>query len=161
MLFIETHRVLWYCITMNTLPDWAITESKLLVQDMRWTAARNIITEKLGWKPTAEMMYDALHDISPESKLTACGKQKRFINFNRGYVFCGSFTTCPCSVETAKITRSETNLKLYGAENFFISERFSKKSKQSCLERYGVTQYIKTDECKERIRKTCLERYGS
>lgn len=144
---------------MNNLPQWAIDEIKARI-DEKWIAVRKDLTNRLGWKPTAEMIYDVIHDISPADKQTACGKGKTFINHNRGYVFCGSFTNCPCSVMEAKNTRGQTNLSLYGNANFFLSAGFEEKKQTTCMETFGVSHYVQTDEFKQKSSVTCQERYG-
>ena len=147
-------------VDMN-IPEWAINEIKEQVsKNVKWITVRASISKKLGWKVSAEMMYDIINDIDPSSKITSCGKRKRFVNFRRGYVFCGSFADCPCSVEEAKITRAETNLELHGAENFFLTSDFQDKSKATCLEKYGTEYYFQSDDYLEKSKETIMEKYG-
>jgi len=61
-----------------------------------------------------------------------------------------------CHLTKAK----ETNIKRYGVENPFSSEKIQYKIKQSCFEKYGAINPVQTDCIKERIKQTNLIRYG-
>lgn len=54
----------------------------------------------------------------------------------------------------------QTNLKLYGVEESFLSNNNIEKSKQTCLKKYGVKYHIQSNIVKTKIYKTNLERYG-
>lgn len=56
--------------------------------------------------------------------------------------------------------RKETNIKKYGVEYNWQSEKTKEKIKKTLKERYGTDNLREIDEINERRKRTCMERYG-
>ena len=63
--------------------------------------------------------------------------------------------------EMAGQLRAKTNLKKYGVENPFQSEKIKEKIKETNLEKYGVENPQQLKEIKEKTMLTNLEKYGA
>lgn len=108
-------------------------------------------------------------DICPE-----CGNKTKFLKISQGYSKYCSFE-CYKNSDNVKQLRSETNLKRYGVENCFQTEKVlniiklrdntwydnrREKIKETNLERYGVENVFSSEKIKEKIKQTNLRRYG-
>jgi hypothetical protein len=88
-------------------------------------------------------------------KHLSCGKE-----FNVHYQnFYSLGSRCP-NKECVCERKKETNLKKYGVEHTFQSDKIKEKIKKTTLERYGVEHNMQSKEIKERAKKTLFKNYG-
>jgi len=88
-----------------------------------------------------------------------CNNFVQFLSFSKGYrEYCS--VKCKNSSKLNKEKIKKTNLKKYGVENPFSSNKIKEKIKQSNLKKYGETNYTKTEEYKEKVRKTLFNKYN-
>ena len=112
------------------------------------------------------------------NKCKTCGKETRFINFNKGYTkYC--CPGCTSKDKDVKEKKKQTVLKNYGVENpsqslevvnrkkktmfeKYEDKNFNnrEKAKQTCLERYGVEWTLSLDNIKEKANETYIRKYG-
>jgi len=87
-----------------------------------------------------------------------CGKSVNFISLLYGYK-----STCSkeCREKYKLQKRTKTNLKKYGVENVFQSEKIKNKIKQSLIKKYGVNNPKKYREFILKGKETCLRKYGN
>ena len=83
-----------------------------------------------------------------------CGAEvKKFYSIGKGYVR-------TCSKECACQLMKKTNLKKYGVESTFLSEKVKEKIKQTNLKKYGTEYAIQSKEIREKVKQTNLKKYG-
>ena len=98
------------------------------------------------------------------------GKLRRFVNFKKGFAFCGNISECKSAheahsfrtkeaaknwnKEAAKAKRAKTNKEKYGVENIGQIE----KARKTRAEIYSDKE--KVQEITKKIQNTCQKRYG-
>lgn len=149
----------------KTIPHWAIDDLRVLVEKYHnWkTINKNIgeFSEKLGWTPTQEEVYDCLNGIKPEDKLAPCGFNKTFHAFSAGYRFCGVQKNCECSRLSTVNKRKETMLETYGVEHALKSSDMIEKAKATTRKNFGVDHPAQSDVVRRKMRSTTKERFGT
>ncbi|MFW6233611.1 MAG: DUF7487 domain-containing protein, partial [Nanoarchaeota archaeon] len=121
-----------------------------------------------------EKLYLFYNEVDKKPLCKECGKELKFISFNKGY---NSYCSAKCSGKQSKKAIQEkygvenvfqlddikekikkTNLEKYGQENpWGFGSDYHKKAIQ---EKYGVENVFQLDDIKEKIKKTNLEKYG-
>ena len=94
--------------------------------------------------------YDKYLKKEKENKCLVCGKETKFISFNKGYKLC-----C-CKAHTDKINC----LEKYGVENVFQLPKIKEKIKQTNLQKYGFENPSKSEKIKQKKKETCNKLYG-
>jgi len=135
--------------------------------------------ETLGYKnlkmneyltiPTNHLSEGSGHKV--KVKCDICGKEKMLqyrrylLSYNNGgYYACSN--SCNIDKRKYEITdeikekKKNTNLKKYGVESPFQSEKIKEKIKQTNIKNYGVENPFQSEEIKEKIRQTNIEKYG-
>jgi len=81
-----------------------------------------------------------------------CGKETKFMSYNRGYhQFCCNKCSTTSDYMKEKISKSY--------ENRDMKSELGKRQK-TCIDKFGTDSYTKTEEYKKRHEETCLEKYG-
>lgn len=147
------------------IPEFAVDQLKALLKlHGTWKEAKRHAGEvytQIGFTPSIQEIYDAVHDLDERARFAACGKEKRFDGFWGGYRFCGTLKTCPCAVENTKTKSEITNLERFGHKRPLQNKTVQEKMKQTNLTRYGVEHAQSTKEVRDKVKATNLARYGS
>lgn len=110
-------------------------------------------------------IYNAIYT----KQLCYCGNSKTFIGFESGYrLYCSVVCATQSEERNQKIGANrdmiainekvkKTNLKKYGVEHAFQSDKCKRKAKQTKLLRYGDENYNN----KQKSIQTCLKKYGT
>ena len=86
-----------------------------------------------------------------------CGKS---VKFNQRFATFSKTCSKECQDKLRFLSIKKYNLKHYGVENYYSSEKFKQEQKQKNLKLYGVEYSFQRDDVKEKIKQTCLEKYG-
>lgn len=131
---------------------------------------------------TAKEYYDIYLKEENEGICEICKKPTKFWTFGKGYY---RFCSPKCSsnsvdvrdktkntmlkkygkehalqIDEFKKKQEQTTKTLYGATNYFASEKFSDENKEYNLKNFGVIHNWQREDVKEKIKKTKLEHYG-
>ena len=112
----------------------------------------------------SQKCYHYVNDLKEIKKCKICGKEVKFINFNRGYRdFCSSkCVMCDNNIIKKRNDKSKkTNIEKYGVDNYSKTEEFKDKSKKTNIEKYGVDSYSKTKEFKDKMINNNLKKYNT
>ena len=85
-----------------------------------------------------KIYYDKWLKSEDDGLCKICGKETEFTGFRSFY----KHTCCKeCENKYKFLKTSESCLKKYGTENYFLNPDFREKSKETCLQKYGV-EYV-------------------
>ena len=102
--------------------------------------------------------YHIINDVDHILTCPICG-QPRAIKTNR----VGYMKTCDnptCIGQCRSLSKKESDKKKYGTDNYFITEEYKQKSRQTCLKKYGVEHTAKAKEIKDKIKQSFRQKYG-
>ena len=109
----------------------------------------------------------AQNDRTPfECKCSVCGKQfvmqVRSLKIRKSIICiaCGRLEKDPNSFKKIVEKRQANNLKKFGYKEFFQSENFKKKSKNTCLKKYGCEHVFQSRDFIDNALKVRHEKYG-
>lgn len=105
------------------------TKNSIEKYGVSWPSKSNIVREKQSLK------YHSMNDEDKE-KLEKHRKANYLKSIREKYN--DSTLTSAFSLDFVNKKRKETNLRLYGNENTFLSPILNDKSKKTCIERYGT-----------------------
>lgn len=120
--------------------------------------------EKYNIKNFSILLYHYYHKLEQSKKCKICGKETKFISFNKGYnIYCSRKCTMLDEYVINKRNKKsiETNLEKYGVDNPMKNNKVKEKVKKTNLEKYGVDNFTKTNEYKEKVKLTNNEKYGT
>lgn len=109
------------------------------------------------------LLYHYYNNIEFPCVCKICGKELKFISFNKGY---NKYCSKKCAMSDKDLIKNKnekakkTNLEKYGVDNPMKLNNIKEKVKETNLKKYGVDNYTKTDEYKEKVKETNLEKYG-
>ncbi len=100
---------------------------------------------------SVEDYYDLFFKKEGEG-VCLCGKETKFLSYNRGYQqFCCNKCSTTSDYMKDKISKSY---------EYRDMKSVVEKSRKTCNDKYGIDNYAKTKECKKRVEETCLKKYG-
>ena len=124
--------------------------------------------------------YHIINNIDHILTCPLCGRPRAVKTDRAGYM-----KTCDdptCIGQGRSLSKKKSDKEKYGTDNYFITEEYKQKSRQTCLEKYGVEHIGQAKEVKDKIKKktnknreerltkqkidkknykdVCLERYG-
>ena len=111
-------------------------------------------------KKARQILWHLLNDIKdiPKCKNKNCYNEVKW--FKREYFYFCS-TKCSANSKEKQEKIKQTNLKTFGVENPFQSEKIRKKQKNTCLEKYGVEFPQKLEDIKNKTKQTKFKKYGN
>lgn len=105
-----------------------------------------------------KIYYDKWLKENNEGYCKICGNETIFVGFKNGYKKC----CCKkCSINYTHKQIIKANLKLYGVENVFQSEKIKQKIKQTCIKKYGVEYSLQNLKIRQKGNQTKKEKYGN
>lgn len=128
-----------------------------------------------------EDLYLISQSLSVIPKCPICNKDKKFIDYKRGYNKTCHSTKCinaytqlrreegflkkysvknPKQIKEVSDRIDKTNEERYGHKNAAASPIIKERIKDTFMKNYGVDNPLKSEEIKEKIKSTNLERYG-
>lgn len=102
--------------------------------------------------------YHIINDVNHILTCPICG-QPRATKTNR----VGYMKTCDnpiCIGQCRSLSKKKSDKEKYGTDNFFVTEEYKQKSRQTCLEKYGVEYTAKAKEVKDKIKQSFRQKYG-
>ena len=126
--------------------------------------------------------YHIINDIDHILTCPLCGRPRAIKTDRVGYM-----KTCDnpkCIGQGRSLSKKKSDKEKYGTDNYFTTEEYKQKSRQTCLKKYGVDHvaqakevkdkikqsfrrkygvdyYTQTEEHKKKIQETCLKKYGA
>lgn len=112
-------------------------------------------TDDLAHSEKSELLINRIE----RPKCVVCGGLTKFEGNSRKFLATCSYKCMglnPQSMERHK----ETNMKLYGHENFWGSKKHQEKLRENAQSKYGAHHYMASQDFKDKVKKTSLEKYG-
>ena len=142
--------------------------------------------ENYNIKNFSILLYHFYYRLTGSKKCKICGKETKFISFNKGYnTYCSKKCSMndidvinkrnkksietylnkygvdnPMKIEDIKNKVKKTNLDKHGADNFTKTIEYSENIKLKNQEKYGVDWYFQSNDFKDKSIKTNLDKYG-
>jgi len=111
------------------------------------------------YENNSQNLFHLYYNINGTPKCN-CGKDLKFISFNKGYrQYCSS--RCQMIDKNFQNKMKEYYLKKYNVENPAQSKDIINKTKSTNLEKYGVEYYLELQNAHNRFKEIKLEKYGN
>lgn len=95
--------------------------------------------------------YHIINDVNHVLTCPLCG-QPRAIKIDRA----GYMKTCDnpvCIGQCRSLSKKKSDKEKYGTDNYFTTEEYKQKSRQTCLDKYGVEYIGQVKEVKDKIKR--------
>ena len=95
--------------------------------------------------------YHIINNIDHILTCPLCGQPRAVKTDRAGYM-----KTCDdpvCIGQGRSLSKKKTDKEKYGTDNYFITEEYKQKSRQTCLKKYGVEHIGQAKEVKDKIKK--------
>ena len=114
----------------------------------------NVYSEVKLW----QRRYHIINDIDHILTCPLCGRPRAIKTDRVGYM-----KTCDnpvCIGQGRSLSKKKFDKEKYGTDNYFLTEEYKQKSRQTCLKKYGVNHVAQAKEVKEKIKQSFRQRYG-
>ena len=95
--------------------------------------------------------YHIINDIDHILTCPLCGRPRAVKTDRAGYM-----KTCDdpiCIGQGRSLSKKKSDKEKYGTDNYFTTEEYKQKSRQTCLKKYGVEHIGQAKEVKDKIKK--------
>lgn len=95
--------------------------------------------------------YHIINNIDHILTCPLCGRPRAVKTDRAGYM-----KTCDdptCIGQGRSLSKKKSDKEKYGTDNYFITEEYKQKSRQTCLKKYGVEHIGQVKEVKDKIKK--------
>ena len=102
--------------------------------------------------------YHIINDIDHILTCPLCGRPRAVKTDRVGYM-----KTCDnpiCMGQGRSLSKKKSDKEKYGTDNYFTTEDYKQKSRQTCLKKYGVNHVAQAKEVKEKIKQSFRRKYG-
>ena len=102
--------------------------------------------------------YHIVNDIDHILTCPLCGRPRAVKTDRVGYM-----KTCDnptCIGQGRSLSKKKSDKEKYGTDNYFITDEYKQKSRQTCLKKYGVDHVAKAKEVKDKIKQSVRQKYG-
>lgn len=102
--------------------------------------------------------YHIINGIDHILTCPLCGRPRAIKTDRVGYM-----KTCDnpiCIGQGRSLSKKKSDKEKYGTDNYFTTEEYKQKSRQTCLKKYGVDHVAQAKEVKDKIKQSVRRKYG-